>query len=531
MTIAKSFPVRGLIQAEDRLTMDSNPLVADRLPVSSSQIHITERPLLTNGNPFEVPTHLNPRHTTGEIEVSKNYLTTSHQFNEQTGPISFIDSSSASKSPTVLCHSTSADANDTVKINDPSAEGLPITPREYLSPNPATLSLHCSEPSLANYTNAQMIPGTNQYLYPHAPIKAEFKERYPQLVDFFRRAVDDHKVLKYHTKKINYQMRVCGATPSSAVPSIIVICTEAIFKAIRSLFDCRHIRLQYQREWSLATNKFQFIPSNSRFQNPTPSIVPFKIVYWRVASTPIERKSAMERIDAQSHSPLTLCGSLVRYGDRRATLGLLISVDSKLYGLTVDHLFSDQSPKREELLFKYSDTLLPERDEVKDNEEEGERLEHHWLDDVTYDATDYDGEIMACNGSEIRWPSDVDANAESAFTKHLSEPISGHKLDAIHEMPPSNPYLDWALIQFDDESFKRPNAFYPKDGGKLLHLLTKASPPPGPSDSNIPVFMISGSSKARKGILVNADAYIGGEPGQTLCKAWNVILCDDIGKF
>lgn len=36
---------------------------------------------------------------------------------------------------------------------------------------------------------------------------------------------------------------------------------------------------------------------------------------------------------------LIMCGLLVRYSDYTSTLGLLISVDSKLNGLTVDYLF------------------------------------------------------------------------------------------------------------------------------------------------------------------------------------------------
>jgi hypothetical protein len=238
----------------------------------------------------------------------------------------------------------------------------------------------------------------------------------------------------------------------------------------------------------------------------------------------------MELVHAEIYCPVTMCGSLVRYGDRTSTLGLLISVDSKLYGLTVDHLFCDQKAKREEILPKVSDILL-DHGETKDDQENEENLEDYWVDDVIYHAMDYDEDTTELRGPETQRPPEVDANAGNDFMQHLSEPIVGHKIDAIHELDPSNPYLDWALIEFDDGYFKRPNAFYSKDGRKHLKFFNRASPPPSPNDNEIQVFMISGPGKTRKGVLVNSGAYIGGDPGQILCKAWNVILCDPIGKW
>ncbi|KIN03323.1 hypothetical protein OIDMADRAFT_117858, partial [Oidiodendron maius Zn] len=86
------------------------------------------------------------------------------------------------------------------------------------------------------------------------------------------------------------------------------------------------------------------------------------------------------------------------------------------------------------------------------------------------------------------------------------------------------PYLDWALIEFDDGYFERPNAFYSEDdpgNPKFLTRLAKA-----PETTGIAVFMISGASGIQKGVILNCNSYIGGRLGENLCQTWNVILDD-----
>ena len=45
-----------------------------------------------------------------------------------------------------------------------------------------------------------------------------------------------------------------------------------------------------------------------------------------------------------------------------------------------------------------------------------------------------------------------------------------------------------------------------------------------------PIYMISGVTGVRKGILIPGSSYIGGNPGQDLCRALNVILSDSAGE-
>jgi hypothetical protein len=514
--------------------MDSKTLIVERLSLPSNQIHIKEEPFLTNGNPVEAPSQLHPTQTIKEIKKTDHCFPINCQYTDQIQPISFEETAPAPSTPTIsleLCH-IPLDLSNKTEVNNFSVEGHIITNQRTARSGIAPSKSRGCHSLLPDYDDAKRIPGTDQFIYPRATISTEYKERYPQLVDFFKRAVDNHKTLKHHAKDINYDLRLCGSSPTSALPSIVVFCffhAEAVFKALRSLFDCRHIRRQYQLENSFASSKFHFISIKSRPLSSSPSIVPFKLLYWRHSSSPTDRRAAMAQVHSENSSPLTMCGSLVKYGDRTSTLGLLVNVDSRLYGLTVDHLFSSQGAKRDETFTTQSDIMSEA--ETEDAQERIEILEDHWMDDVIYHAIDYDEQIVEFSKTEIRLPVEMNAHVESNLAQHLGGPFLGHKFDATRELHPPSPFLDWALIEFDDGYFKRPNAVHSEDGLKYLKLLTKTSSLPCLNDNGIQVLMISGASKIRNGVLLNGDAYIGSEPGQDLCKAWNVSLYDAIGTL
>ncbi|KAK6602332.1 hypothetical protein H4I95_07434 [Botrytis cinerea] len=377
-----------------------------------------------------------------------------------------------------------------------------------------------SQVASSDYADPRKVPGTDQNIYPRAPIKPEFQERYPQLVDFFKQAVDAHKSLKYHTSKINYELRLCGSNPANAVASVIIFCAEALFKCLSSLLGNKHIRRQYQLTIPSLLDKLQFTPSKPRLQVSAPTVVPFNIVYWRARTTPTQRRSAEEQVVTSNHSFLTMCGSLVKYGDRTSTLGILISMESKLYGLTVDHLFKNQRGE-EQPTIENEPEVLPDEDDSEDSEPEWP-----WIDDVKYEDIE-----------NVEWVSDIESvSSEGSHakltidhgpTEHYGESVNGHKADPLSEIDTTTAYLDWALIEFDDGYYERPNALFSQDDPakpKFLETLSAA-----PKTSEVKIFMISGVSGTRKGVLLSSSSYIGGKPSEDLCQAWNVILSDSSG--
>ncbi|TGO26808.1 hypothetical protein BPAE_0053g00630 [Botrytis paeoniae] len=398
-----------------------------------------------------------------------------------------------------------------------SPENSPSTSQNPVHTNTTIPIVQHTQAASPAYADPRRVPGTDQNIYPRAPIKSEFQERYSQLVDFFKQAVDTHKFLKYHTSKINYELRLCGSTPANAVASVIIFCAEALFKCLRSLLGSKHIRRQYQLMNSSFRDRFQLAPSKPHPQVSAPIVVPFNVVYWREANTPTQRKSAMEQVVTRNHSFLTMCGSLVKYGDRTSTLGLLISMDSKLYGLTVDHLFKNQQGEEQPTIANEAEVLHDE-DDSEDSEPEWS-----WIDDVKYEDLENaecvsDTESVSSGGSHAKITMDHRPNED------YGESINGHKADFMSTTDTTTAYLDWALIEFDDGYYERPNAFFSEEdlaNPKFFGILSAA-----PKTSEVKVFMISGVSGTRKGVMLNSNSYIGGKPSEDLCQAWNVILSD-----
>ncbi|KAF4625506.1 hypothetical protein G7Y89_g12662 [Cudoniella acicularis] len=503
--------------------MNSEIFVVERLPLSSSQIHAEKR---------EDPTQDLPERSSSWRDHANNYRPIPRFRGVWQESISGSDSVARSKFsesrtftpklPTAYCPTVSSEGSG-ARQDHPhfSSENYLSTPQD----SHRTFNAFSEEQSQSSqlpypdFADVKRVPGTDQNIYPRAPISPEFHERYPQLVDFFKQAVDVHKFLKHHTSRINYELRLCGSTPSNAVASIIVFCTEAIFKQLRSLLNSRHIRRQYQLEKASVANKFSFTPNKPHQQVPISAIVPFKVVFWREATTPTQRRSAIDQVIAQSHSFLTMCGSLVRYGDRTSTLGLLISVDSKLYGLTVDHLFNKQKEEEQPMIEKESNILFDESDT------EENQVDWSWVDDVAYEDMD-NYQRASDNGSVASGRPDVEVATGQALVEQRGTSINGYKVDPAHNLDTSTPYLDWSLIGFDNGYFERPNAFYSEDDPVNPKFLTKMSA--APKASAVLVFMISGASGTRKGVMLNSNSYIGGKLGESLCQTWNVILSESI---
>ncbi|KAF5869098.1 putative rna binding protein [Botrytis fragariae] len=401
-----------------------------------------------------------------------------------------------------------------------SPENSSSTSQNPIHTNTTNLTVQHPQISTIDYADPFRVPYTNQNIYPRAAIEPEFEKRYTHLVELFKRTVDGNNFLKEKTRSINYELRLCGSTQLEAVVSIIIYCTNDIFKVLNPLLARKHIRQQY---WPINTSlrdKFRFLSSKPHREASDPTVIRLKIVYWRTKTTPTQLKSTMEQVVAKSHSFLTMCGSLVRYGDCTSTLGLLISVDSKLYGLTVDHLFKEQNDEEQEAIANE-----PEVSHEEDDSEDSES-EWPWIDDVKYE--DIENDVLA---SDIESVSSVRSNFKATMDLGLIEPhgasINGHKVDLSSVTDKATAYLDWALIEFDDGYYERPNAFYSEDdptNPKFFRNISAA-----PKTSGVNVFMISGVSGTRKGIMLNSKSYIGGKPGENLCQAWNVILSDSNG--
>lgn len=379
---------------------------------------------------------------------------------------------------------------------------------------------HAAKPSFppAEYRDARNVPGTNQFIYPHAEIPQKYHDRYPSLVDLFKSAVDDHRSLKYHAADIAYTLKLCGSTTANAAASIIIFCTETIFDPLRTLFGSDLIRRHYQELCSTSRKIWPFSVGVKLALNH-PGLVPFRLVYWRTEFP--TKRTASETVFARGQSIVTMCGSTVTYNGCTSTLGLLISVDSDLYGLTVDHLFTKhivnrRSPVLDELSTS-SEKKTPEM-----HEDDTDWIDVSWTDDVMYEDLDSTYKSSQHTTAE----PEPESKSNRAAVGPPSWTVSGIKVDCELENDASLSYLDWALIRFDRGYHRRPNAFH-LNSNSTLHFIDKHV---NRAETIRQVYMISGATGTRKGILIPGHSYIGSGPGQDLCKVVTLRLSDNIGN-
>ncbi|CZR66334.1 uncharacterized protein PAC_16235 [Phialocephala subalpina] len=401
-----------------------------------------------------------------------------------------------------------------------------------------------------HYSNSKSVPGTARKIYPNAPIGIEHQNRFPVLVDFFKRAVDNDSTLKFRTKDINYELRMCGNTPREACPTITVFCVHDIFDKLRKLLNSSSIKSQYRKkEQSILS------PVRRKFSRTTavvsPPVLQFALVFWREQTSVTNRKSTEDSVEARTQSVITMCGSLVRVKNRISTLTLVVEVDSKLYGMTVDHVrlnrglaeavgstrasepsSSGTSARYDPNIERISATEDEEKEVLAplDNLDLSSSPDIHedlWTDDVEYEDLNFENaSSLVESGSAVdSSQGDYDPALEHLDEQNAWEEV-GH-FRAVTQTPSSlEPYLDWALIQFHDRIFERPNAFSPEDDPEQLRFITGVA---DRETEHVNVIMISGVSGIRKGIILPGCSFIGNTPGHDMSEAWVVDFQDSRG--
>ena len=348
--------------------------------------------------------------------------------------------------------------------------------------------------------------------------QAQCEERADLVIGHLKKAVDDHPVLRDHARYIVYEPHMCGTTPSNAVPSIVVYCPHTLVHRLRSCFKKKAMERIHCREPSFVDRIF------TKIRPPRP---PFHLVYYRTTDTPVRRKATDMAIYGHLQSDTTMCGTLVKHSGRTATLALTLFVDSRYLALTVDHLFHKES-NLGSLTDSHSNLLSHVSDECEEdtiNNDDPESVDQLWVDDMDYD----DSEECERSSPEITGvPHGSKSDRGHAATDDLLPWVFiGQKVDLLTEPVQSEPYLDWSLVELPLRYASRLNVFYPNGEGCSPRYLTTCSNTP--RYHGVPVYMISGASGLRSGLLLGNYSYIDAKAGQAHCKVWTVILDDPTG--
>lgn len=373
------------------------------------------------------------------------------------------------------------------------------------------------------YETALPLPGSKKkkMVYPLAPVESsmftmgEYMDQFEVVQEKLKEIVDKDDVLRLRGKSILYRLHMVGTTPQSAVPTIIVECTFEDQKSIRAAFKrhstdnfyCHHESKRLRKSISGSTN----IPP------------PFRLAYWGAHSDPCERGASEAELSATLSHDSTFCGSLVSFQGRSATLALTLEIDSVDMVLTTGHLNPTQR------IVEFSGTSTPEDSgdsESTLNEDNHVKTGLLWVDDDDeYEVEADASEPVPSRSLALDASSEVNPDNGLVTSSQKMRPVKPSS-----DPSPSEPDLDWMLLECDDSTLRdrRRNFIYlPKwSEPVLLKEIAKR-----PRIHAVPVFVISGLRGVIQGRMLGMPTFIDSGPGQKPCKAWNVVLDDQLGML
>ncbi|KAJ0168272.1 hypothetical protein CTA2_7899 [Colletotrichum tanaceti] len=392
------------------------------------------------------------------------------------------------------------------------------------------------------------------FVYPHSQdrISPKFQERFRSVVSLFMHNIRSSAELSESTQFIDYTLRMCGQSPETSHPSILVFCRQRDFKPLRTLLFNKNLRSQYCRK---RTSPQVRLPKWLDLRTPaiTDHNVPlFDLYFWR-SLRPREllwgSQSTVHLYQGPSTgitSYLTMCSSLLMSPndiEKRSTLGYVVQLGSDYYGVTASHAFrsAEDEPKRPvargestnygglAVSTEHNDTVLTSGGSTYSDDLVGQQTEHlqieaaddsdeYLVDDGEYESfTDEENDTETLTGGARRekdvWQKDWKRNE----TPVVSFPqLADHEV--VGELD-----LDWALVKLEDADSWRPNAIMAKNGTDVIFLTEFASEC---SERETPVLIATSGGAQFSGILHSIPSVLGGVNGRVLSVMRTVTLDD-----
>ena len=316
--------------------------------------------------------------------------------------------------------------------------------------------------------------------------------------DIFQRNVEVNPKLGDSITSISYELRMCGATPEEAVPSLLIFCPNKDLKTLKTLLTKPHIKAQYAPDVADS------------------GMAEFDIFFWGKTMELLAGGVAVIRMPEDQPilgEPIEYpAGGLVPWGVqvstadqyRHATMGCIIHANSLSYGLTTAHVFHDARNSTSDNTGVYVD--FDEDDE----------------DDDEYDLSgcheDNSVKAYPMLGHEVRpmlpWEAiknSYESNQDVAVTCRVLSPPDDESWTKKHS------YGDWALLEISQEDFMIPvqNDIDPDqvNGFSLADEL--------PAEET-EVLIITSRKVEVQGTLYTIPAYVGGTKGSMMSELWAV---------
>ena len=309
-----------------------------------------------------------------------------------------------------------------------------------------------------NYSSSKPIPyiKSGTLVFPEAgeDISQSHKDRFPVLVDLFRRNVQQYPYLNRLVGLISYELRMCGLSETDARPSILIFCPKSGLSKLKAALTKPHLKAQYDP------------PSSEQSDH----LVRFKLFFWAQNVELLSSAMIQYQPSACSLPASSLCGLRVMLDhgvDKQySTLACTLYIENQGYGLTTGHLIPGFGDAANET--GRNPLSNPDGEIAHDGTENTD-------DDVSDDEYDLEFET---DESDLQKPDlprslptiSVQGAAEEVHaSSHANRGGSESKLAGLRckvrgpldsaDWKGNYRNLDWALLQLDDERFWLPNVY------------------------------------------------------------------------
>ncbi|WQF83884.1 Putative ankyrin repeat-containing domain superfamily [Colletotrichum destructivum] len=393
------------------------------------------------------------------------------------------------------------------------------------------------------------------FVYPHSEgkISPKFRQRFREVVNIFMYNIRGSAELRESTQFIDYTLRICGQSPETSHPSILVFCRQRDFKPLHGLLSNDRLRFQYCRKRSSRRDLWSGWPASRRPTTTTDQNVPlFDLYFWR-SLQPRELLWGPRSTFFLDQGPstgiasyLTMCGCLLiprKNMERRSTLGYVVQLGPDYYGVTASHTFrsAEDEPKlpmargesthydRSAVSAEHKDTVLTSGGSPYSDDWIGQQTENLQID------TSDDNEEFLVDDGEYESFTDEESDTEHVIDgarKKKGVWQKDWKRDEIPvvSFPQLAEYevlgeldLDWALVKLEDADDWRPNAVMAKNGTDVIFLTEFASEYP---ERETPVLIATSGGAQFSGNLHSIPSVLGGVNGRVPSVMRTVTLDD-----
>lgn len=422
-----------------------------------------------------------------------------------------------------------------VSEDDSSCSITRTQARSELETSQTTVATSASSLIDRSWDRCIPIPGSKrkQVIYPGAPVekhpwsREEWLEQFVYVKTQLEVLVHKYLQLPGYGRKPTYMFRMVGTSLSDAGPSVVVICRDIDLKSIRDIFRSKAEReLHLKRDSPVSPLRQILIRRNESNRPAKPRL---QLVYFQTKTQPLIRNALKYPVSVRYTDHDASCGSLARFGDITATIGITLALPETTAFLTVDHLFggieADEGPShaRECLSTTGLRTPMSPLSSFSGVLQWDDDDEYESLDSSSTGLLDIDTpQLPFISDSALEETGDVKVQDPTGWDARLWE-----RVDLPRMLDSPAPFLDWALIQPETPSDKSPrntvvNTVYPpRCRGKAVVLRDYETSPPAYLAT---VYVISGIRGILYGELITAPTYLPSPGDRESCEAWSVLL-------